>query len=234
MIKLIVFDFDDTITDNRRLDHQAFKIPSKKLSLIAPSKKKIIKFRKKDYSAEKIIRIYNKNNEKKIEKFLQIRNQFLLNIKSADFLTLKPNTKTLLNFLQKKKILCIICTTKINKKIVTKFLTNHNLKNTFFKIYSTKDLGLLLDNRSSKNRIKIKTMLINKIIKQSFLEKCEILYVGNSMEDFYAVENLKIQFVYFQNSYLKNYRLKKINTVSTMKELQSFIQDFNNQKEIIL
>ena len=77
-------------------------------------------------------------------------------------------------------------------------------------------------------------MLINKIIKQSFLEKCEILYVGNSMEDFYAVENLKIQFVYFQNSYLKNYHIKKINTVSTMKELQSFIQDFNNQKEIIM
>jgi len=36
MTHLVIFDFDDTLTDNRFLDYQAFSIPCKKLGLPIP------------------------------------------------------------------------------------------------------------------------------------------------------------------------------------------------------
>jgi len=80
MIRVIIIDFDDTITDNRCLDYQAFKLPCKKLGLLTPSKKKIEILRKKDYSAEDILRRNNETDENIIKKFLDKRIRFLKSI----------------------------------------------------------------------------------------------------------------------------------------------------------
>ena len=43
MIRLIIFDFDDTITDNSFLDYNAFVTPCKQLKIKIPQQKEFIK-----------------------------------------------------------------------------------------------------------------------------------------------------------------------------------------------
>ncbi len=46
MIRLIIFDFDDTITDNSLLDLKSFYFTCKKFGIKFPTKNKILKFRR--------------------------------------------------------------------------------------------------------------------------------------------------------------------------------------------
>ena len=55
MTHLVIFDFDDTLTDNRFLDYQAFSIPCKKLGLPIPKSQKITNLRKKGFLAKDIM-----------------------------------------------------------------------------------------------------------------------------------------------------------------------------------
>ena len=49
MIKLIIFDFDDTLIDNDKLDYQSFVSSFKEFGLSKPTLNDIIKYRKKVY-----------------------------------------------------------------------------------------------------------------------------------------------------------------------------------------
>ena len=66
MIKLVIFDFDDTLTDNTILDHQAFKHPCRFLNLKIPEFNEMIKLRKKGCTAKQIIKKYNRNVDKNL------------------------------------------------------------------------------------------------------------------------------------------------------------------------
>ena len=47
MTKLIIFDFDDTITDNSFLDYNSFVTPCNRLNIKIPQQNEFIKLRKK-------------------------------------------------------------------------------------------------------------------------------------------------------------------------------------------
>ena len=56
MIKLVIFDFDDTITDNRYLDYASFKTTFNKFNIKNElSLKKLISLRQKCYTAKNIL-----------------------------------------------------------------------------------------------------------------------------------------------------------------------------------
>ena len=66
MIRLIIFDFDDTITDNFMLDLKSFYFTCKQFNINLPTKNKILKFRRKGLLANDISK-HLVGNSKKID-----------------------------------------------------------------------------------------------------------------------------------------------------------------------
>ena len=223
MTKVIIFDFDDTITDNSDLDYNSFQYTSKKLKIDTPNKNEIIKLRKRGLMAKEIVKKHLKKIKKEeiLLEYLEIRRKFLHN-NSVEHLILKKNFKKLLNYLKKKKVKIIICSANNNKTNVLEFLQNHNIKNKFFKILFMNNLGFQIQNDTKSNRLLIKSSLLYRVIKMDLIRKNEILFIGNSIEDKMAAKRNKICFVHYQNKYLPKIKNKKI--IYSMNELHIMIK----------
>lgn len=232
MKSIVIFDFDDTLTDNNVLDYQAFCIPAKRLGLPQPTLKKICRLRKDGLLAKEIVKIMIKDNPQLVKKFLSIRYEFLNSVASNKFLKLKKNTKILLHALNQRKIKCIICSAKRNKRIIMKFLAYNEIRHYFAKIYFMGDINLYVNNLISSNRIKIKKKLINRIIENEGKRDKQIIYVGNSLEDFKAIQKRKIKFILYQNTYIKEFVNYKVVKVNNMKKLKNLIEKYVEKLEV--
>lgn len=224
MIKLIIFDFDDTLTDNSRLDLYSFLIPCKKLDLKEPATTMITSLRKKGYLAKDIVKkiIPYTNQQPLYDEFIRIRNEYLESERSLRYLKLQNNTKSLLHILQQKKITCVLSSANKNKDRVLHFLQINNIKKYFSKTYFMDDLCFKIDNSNEENRILIKKSLLHKIIKYRSINHNEIIYVGNSIEDLEAASYFRLAFVHYQNQYLKkldNYDIIKTDNMKNLKKL---------------
>ena len=222
MNRLIIFDFDDTLVDNSFVDYLAFKIPSQILGISYPNKKYLQILRKKGLLAKDIIQKNSTIDKSNLEKFIVLRKNFLNN-KSINFLQAKPYLKLILKKLQKLEIEVVICTANDNPKNIIAFLKKNNLLSYFSKIYTIKKLKFKLDNDSSSNRILIKTSLLKLILTQNNYSKKDILYIGNSEEDFLVSDFLKINFIFFKNKYLPNPSILNMKKISNMKSIVSLI-----------
>lgn len=224
MIKLIIFDFDDTITDNSKLDLYSFLIPCKKLDLKEPTTTMITSLRKKGYLAKDIVKkiIRYKSQQFLYNEFIKIRNEYLNSKISLRYMKLQNNTKSLLHTLQQKKITCVLSSANKDKDKVLRFLQINNLKKYFLKTYFMDDLCFKIDNSNEENRILIKKSLLHKIIKHQPINHDEIIYVGNSIEDLETANYFRLPFVYYQNRYLKkldNYDIIKTDNMKNLKKL---------------
>jgi len=226
MKSLVIFDFDDTIVDNSDLDYLGFKIPCQKLGIDFPSKLNLKTYRKKGMTAKEIFRFFSKNNKILLE-FLNLRKIFLKK-ESSNHLTVKPHAKLVFQKLTKLNYELIICTANNNPKMIIKFLKENNLNLYFKNIFSINDLNIILENNNSSNRILIKTSLLRLIIKNLKNSNKTFVYVGNSLEDYYAAKKLKIKFIYFLNSYLPNPKINNLIKITTMKQLTNLIQGEKN------
>jgi phosphoglycolate phosphatase-like HAD superfamily hydrolase len=227
MIQKIIFDFDDTITDNQLLDYMAFDIPCKKLDIKVPTRNKIRNGRKKGLLAKDIIVPYLEKFKSTTEnRFFYLRNQFLNNTNCSKYLQPQKNLRLLLGNLKDRKIECIICSSKENKNIIIKFLEESDLIDYFSAIYVNSDLGFQLDNHGKENRVLIKRSLLHSILKK---EKEEIVFIGN-FEDYEASRGLRLKFIYYQNSYLEFHNLKQTITVKDMIQLNRTINQLGNTK----
>jgi len=230
MIKKIIFDFDDTITDNQLLDYMAFTIPSKKLGISRPTKLEIQKARKRGLLTGDIILPHLKHHDSETRKrFFLSRTEFLNSVSSADFLRAQKNLKLLLNNLVQRKINCVICSSKKNKKIIIKFLEKNNMRKYFDEIFVSSDLGFELDNRNKDNRILIKRSLLYAVLKKEKKKSGEIIFVGN-FEDMIAAKNLDVISVYFQNSYLQKQYIKTTISTNNMIQLNNIVKEIDDKK----
>ena len=105
MIKLVIFDFDDTLTDNNYLDYQAFLVPCTKLGLSSPTLQTITKYRKKGFIAKKIISKFLKPNDRKLylNKFLEYKKKFLNSKNSLQYLKIKKKYKGIIRIFKKSE-----------------------------------------------------------------------------------------------------------------------------------
>jgi len=230
MIRLVILDFDDTLTNNIYLDHQSFVFSCKKLGLTSPTFEKIVSLRKQGFIATEII---NKIVDKKIEsgiisKFILFRQNFLRNKNSMKFLKLKDGTEKLFFILKGLKINCILCTSRKDKQFILEFLKKQNIKHYFSEIYYNQSVGSSLDNVDPLNRLLIKNVLIKKILQSYNFRNSEILYVGNAAEDLKTAQNMDILFIYFQNFYLPEYPYVKLK-VDNMKGLIKKIEGLSKE-----
>jgi len=226
MKNLIIFDFDDTIVDNSKLDYMGFKIPCQKLGIKFPSKLKLKTYRKKGLTAREIIKFFS-NNEKIIMEFLILRKIFLKK-KSSNYLTVKPFSNLVFQKLIKSNNELVICTVNNNPKMINFFLKVNNLNQLFKKIFTIKDLGITLENNNYSNRILIKTSLLRLILKNSKNQNKNFIFIGNSLEDYFAAKKSKIKFIYFQNSYLPNPKINNLIKITKMKQLSNLIKGETN------
>lgn len=228
MIKLIVFDFDDTIINNDKVDYQSFKIPFKQLGILTPSSNEIKSLRRKGLLAKEIAYNYLMKTKKiaLIEEFFFLRKKFLQSKKSLSFFYLKNNIKPLFNQLNRKKINCVLCSARDNKKFVMIFLKKNKILKYFSHIYLIEDLEMKIENSISDNRTLIKKFLLNKIIEDLKIKSNEILFIGNSQEDIAVAKELQINFIYYQNSYLEKLQDKKIDKVNSVSDLKRKINSY--------
>lgn len=223
MKNLIIFDFDDTIVDNSKLDYMGFKIPCTNLNLDYPNPSILKKYRKKGMIAEKIIELYTDDN-KKIIKFLEQRKIFLNN-NSNKYLKIRPYSKVVLKKLINSNNELLICTANSNPKNIRTFLEKNNLDGLFKNLYSIQNLVFKIDNNNFENRILIKTSLLKFIIKNKKNSYHKLFYIGNSLEDFKAAKKLKINFIYFINPYLPKPNLKNLLKINEFKQILNIIPE---------
>ena len=89
-------------------------------------------------------------------------------------------------------------------------------------------LKVKLDNSNYSNRILIKTSLIRLAIKQNTITNKNILYIGNSLEDYDVAKELKINFIFLVNQYLPNPKINGLKKISSMKNLFKIISGERN------
>ena len=225
MIKFVIFDFDDTLTDNRFVDHQSFVLPSRKLGVQPPKIKQIIQFRKNGLIANKMVEILLKNhNYSLVNNFHSIRKEFLQSYKVLNYLKLQQNTKSLLFLLQRKKIEIILCSVRKNKKLILSFLKKNKIYDYFDDIVLMEDLGFSMDNSNESNRVLIKSSLLHKMMQKKIMKPSESIFIGNSIEDVLASNRIRVPFIYYQNSYLPELTNKKIIKVKNMKSLRDMVK----------
>ena len=174
----------------------------------------------------------NEKNEKRIsiQKFLKIRREFINGIKVIEYFRLKQNMRSLLRFLKREQIRCVICSVRNNRKIIKKFCEQEKILDYFEKIYLQDNLDMNITINNLQKRIFIKTRLIKKIKKEQKIKDNEILFVGNAIEDIESATKTKINFIFFKNKYIPKspkINLKNIQTISNMKNIETKIKKFN-------
>ena len=156
MIKLIIFDFDDTLTDNRYLDFESFNFTCKKFNIKNPlTLKKLIILRRNKKTAKNITNLI-KNQTSTLfseNQFLEYRKNFLTSNDANNFLRIKLGTLSTLKMIYKKKIPICLCTVREKKQIVINFLKQNKIEKYFNNILSTNDIDTKIDNTNSENRI---------------------------------------------------------------------------------
>ena len=223
MKNLIIFDFDDTITDNSKLDYMGFKIPCQKLGVNFPTKSKLVKFRKNGMIAKEIFQKFS-NDGKKLNRFLKLRKNFLKN-EALNYLEIKPYSNSVFKKLNNNDNKLVIATANNNPKMVSKFLREKNLNQFFKKIFTTNTLNINIENNNYSNRILIKTSLVRMIIKNHKNSFENFVFIGNSVEDYYAVKKLKIKFIYFLNPYLPNPKINNLKKITRMNQIVNIIME---------
>ena len=224
MIRLIIFDFDDTITDNFLLDLKSFYFTCKQFDVKLPTKNKILKFRREGLLANDISKQLIDNNKINLDSFITYRKEFLEN-NSVKYLRLKKNIKKLFDFIKTKEMKNVVCSANKHKFIIENFLKANKIFHNFSKILTMKDLGFRIDNSSFSNRVLIKNSLLHNILKKFKITTSEIIFVGNSMEDLQSANYFEIPFIYFQNNYLPLQKKKNTHTVNSVIELRQTIGD---------
>ena len=222
MTKLIIFDFDDTITDNFLLDFKSFYFTCKKFGIKCPTKNKILKFRREGLLANDISKQLIDNNKIDLDAFITYRKEFLEN-NSVKYLRLKKNIKKLFDFIKTKEMKNVICSANKHKFIIENFLKANKIFHNFNKILTTDELGFRIDNTSFSNRVLIKNSLLHNVLKKFKIPTSEIVFVGNSLEDLQSANYYGIPFIYIQNYYLPLLKKKNIYAVNSMTKLRKII-----------
>jgi phosphoglycolate phosphatase-like HAD superfamily hydrolase len=210
MIKLVIFDFDDTIINNNTLDYQSFKNSSIFFKLYIPSVNEIKKFRKKGYLASTIFDWIQKKSKKKINKykFLNFRKQFLESNSSIKYLKFQPGAKNTLKKLNSYGIFIVICSLRKRKSIIKKFLKSNDVYSYIDHIINY-EKGTL-DTRKPKLSIKIKKIMFKKIMKQYKRKPEETMSIGNSIADYLAAKECGFLHynLFFNNNHLPKSKLE--------------------------
>jgi len=222
--KLIIFDFDDTLTDNSQRDFQSFQYIIKKFYLKSINKNELINFREKSKTSEFIIKkIMNTNDEKLYNKYYQDRLVFLEKKSSYEnFVKLKFCTLEILNKLKNDKYILTLNSIQSNHKNFLNILEKLKIKNYFQEIVTNK---LILANSSYQDRYNMKKIMYKKILEKLKIDNLnDVLVVGNLFSDILPANALGIDSIMIKGSFgFDNSQNHLTNKISKLEEIFKFI-----------
>jgi len=228
LIRLIIFDFDDTITYNKILDYQSFKIISKQQNSYILSQKEFIDLRKRGFLASDIIDHIQKKSKININKkeFWKERNNFLASSDSLQYLKIHPYVKNTFKQLKTSHIKIIVCSLRKNKLIIKNFLKKYRILKYVDSIEIIENNPY--DTRKLNIAIKTKKKLYGKILKKYKIKPMEIVSVGDSISDQKAAENWEITHILlrFKSIYPINPKIK--NQIDSFPKAYELIMNLNN------
>ena len=222
--RLIIFDFDDTLTDNSQRDFQSFQHIIKKFYLKSISKNELIDFREKSKTSEFIIKkIMNSDDEKLYNKYYQDRLVFLeKNSSYENFVKLKFCTLEILNKLKNDKYILTLNSIQSNHKNFLNILEKLKIKNYFQEIVTNK---LILANSSYQDRYNMKKIMYKKILEKLKIDNLnDVLVVGNLFSDILPANALGIDSIMIKGSFgFDNSQNHLTNKISKLEEIFKFI-----------
>ena len=222
--KLIIFDFDDTLTDNSQRDFQSFQYIIKKFYLKSINKNELINFREKSKTSEFIIKkIMNSDDEKLYNKYYQDRLVFLEKKSSYEnFVKLKFCTLEILNKLKNDKYILTLNSIQSNHKNFLNILEKLKIKNYFQEIVTNK---LILANSSYQDRYNMKKIMYKKILEKLKIDNLnDVLVVGNLFSDILPANALGIDSIMIKGSFgFDNSQNHLTNKISKLEEIFKFI-----------
>ena len=222
--KLIIFDFDDTLTDNSERDFQSFQYIIKKFKLNSMNKNEIINLRKNSNNSEFIIKkIINSNNQKLYNECYQERLFFLeKNSSYTNYVKLKSCTLEILKKLKNDKYILALNSIQSNHNNFLEIVENFKIKGYFHEIVTDK---LTSSYNSYQNRYNTKKRLYEKILKKIKIDKPEeILVIGNLFSDILPANTLGIKSIMIKGSFgFDNSQNHSYNQISKLEEIYKFI-----------
>ena len=222
--KLLIFDFDDTLTDNSERDFQSFQHVIKKFKLNSMNKNQIINLRENSKSSKFIIKkIINLNDEKLYNACYQERLIFLeKNLSYENYVRLKFCTLEILDKLKKEKYIMALNSIQSNHTNFLNIVENFKIKNYFQEIVTDK---LVSSNNSYQNRYNVKKILYEKILnKLKINDPKDVLVVGNLFSDILPANSLGINSIMIKGSFgFDNSQNHLINQISKLEEIFKFI-----------
>ena len=222
--KLIIFDFDDTLTDNSKRDLQSFQHIIKKFNLKSRDENEIYNWRKNSMTSEFIIKkLMNSNEEQSYQKYFQERLFFLeKNSSYTNYVKLKSCTLEILEKLKNDKYILALNSIQSNHNNFLEIVENFKIKGYFYEIVTDK---LTSSYNSYQNRYNTKKRLYEKILKKIKIDKPEeILVIGNLFSDILPANTLGIESIMVKGSFgFDNSQNHSYNQISKLEEIYKFI-----------
>ena len=222
--KLIIFDFDDTLTDNSERDLNSFQHIVKKFNLKSIDKNEIFNWRENSMTSKFIIKkLMNSNEEQSYQKYSQERLFFLEKSSSyTNYVKLKSCTLEILKKLKDDKYVLALNSIQSNHNNFLEIVENFKIKDYFNEIVTDK---LTLFSNSYENRYNTKKKLYEKILKNLKIDKPkEILVIGNLFSDILPANTLGIDSIMIKGSFgFDNSQNHSHNQISKLEEIYKFI-----------
>ena len=222
--KLIIFDFDDTLTDNSKRDLMSFEHIIKKFNLLSIDHNEFIKLRKNSFTSEYIIKkLMDSDDDKLYKKYSEERLIFLeKNLSYKKYVKLKPNTLEILEKLKSDNYLLALNSIKSNHNNFLNIIKSFKLENYFEEIATQK---LIPSNESYESRFNTKIILYNKILnKLKFKNQKGILVIGNLFSDILSAKSLNMKYVMIKGSFnFDNSQNYECNKITELQEIYKFI-----------
>lgn len=197
--KLLIFDFDDTLTDNSERDFQSFQNVINKYNLEFISKEKIFEWRKSGRTSEFILKQMIKSDDKKLfEKCFKHRSTFLKKKSSyMDYVKLKSDTIEILSQLNKENHILILNSIQSDHQKFLDIIEQLEIKKYFQKIFTSK---LTKSKNSFYDRCNVKKSLYLEILSE-FTDIKNILIIGNLFSDIIPANDLNIDTLLIKGSF---------------------------------
>jgi len=182
--KLIIFDFDDTLTDNTLRDVESFNFIIRKFNLPKIDFNQIIRWRSYGMLSHNILKRLSQSNEKLLlERCINARLNYLNKLYVyTNFVKLKPDVIRTLDILKKKNHILVV--------------------NSYFKkVYGKKDRRLVM--KTTKDILEFKRITYKQILLDfNFLKKInDVLVIGNLKTDIIPANELKIKSIMIKGSF---------------------------------
>ena len=223
--KLIIFDFDDTLTDNSERDVQSFIHIDRKFNLRNIKKQKIIQWRRSGILSNSIIKkLMDSDDNTLFKKCVKQRSNFLADYNSyIKYVQLKHFTIKILSELNSQNHILILNSIQSDNKKFQEILKFFKINDFFQKIFVEQLHGT---ENLIQDRIQLKEFLYEKIVSEfNFInDKKNVLVVGNLVSDIMPAENLNLKSLMIEGSFGFDNSMQNTGTqITELKQILGFI-----------